>query len=148
MAKKPSAKQLAARRKFAKIMKSGGFKKKKSKSKTKSKSKSTRTRVRVITKVRKVRTMARRRTSRRSKSSSKGIMSTVKRFAKPIAIGLGTSAVLGLGAGAIGQPGLAQNKLINAGAAFVLGGPVAGGAALLLGGGGNLFGNGGGQQGI
>ena len=37
MAKKPSAKQLAARKKFAAIMKSGGFKKRKS-NKTKTKS--------------------------------------------------------------------------------------------------------------
>lgn len=99
---------------------------------------------RVIRKVSRKSIMTRRRrSSTRRTSKSSGVMGTVKRFAKPIAIGLGIPAVLAIAGGAIGNPGIANNRLINAAGAFVLGGPVAGGAALLLGGGGgSLFGNG------
>lgn len=98
---------------------------------------------RVITKVRPRRTMAKRRRSTSRKSSS-GVVGQVKRFAKPIAIGLGITGLMGIAGQALGQPALANNKLLGAGGAFLLGGPVAGGAALLLNGGlGNLFGGGG-----
>ena len=57
-----SAKQLAARRKFAKIMKSGGFKKRKSKSKSK-----TKTRTRTVTKIK---TVIKRKTNKGGKKRS------------------------------------------------------------------------------
>lgn len=99
---------------------------------------------RVITKVRTTRVMARRRRSTRKTSRSSGVVGQVKRFAKPIAIGLGITGLMGIAGQAIGQPALANNKLLGAGGAFLLGGPVAGGAALLLNGGlGSLFGGGG-----
>ena len=101
-------------------------------------------RTKVITKVQRVSRMARRRKTNRRSSKSAGVMGSVKRFAKPIAIGLGVPAVIGIAANAVGQPALAQNKLVSAAGAFILGGPIAGGAALLLGGGlGNIFGGGG-----
>ena len=87
--------------------------------------------------------MARRKTSTR-RSSTSGIVGQVKRFAKPVMIGLGAAATLGLIGQALGQPGLANNKLVNTGAAFLVGGPLAAGTTLFATGGlGNLFGGGG-----
>lgn len=143
--KKPSAKQLAARRKFSAIMKSGGFKKrsKSVKSRKRSSSKSrVKTRTRVITKIRRVRSMVKRRTS--SRRSSGLISPKIKSIGKAVAIGAGTGAAISLAGGLIGQPAIGRNPLISAVAAFVLGGPVAGGVALLTQGGlgslGGLFG--------
>ncbi len=145
------------RKQKVKVLASGKFRfvknsssSKSTKRKTSRKSRVTRRKVtRVINKIKPRRIMTKRRRSSTKRTSSKGIMSTVKRFAKPIAIGLGTGSVIAIAGNALGQPQLASNKLIGAGAAFLLGGPVAGGAALLLGGGlgglSNLFGGNGGN---
>jgi len=139
-----TAKQKAATRKLVALNKRRRGRKSSTIKRKRTKIRKGSRRTKVITKVRRVTSMARRRTSkRRSTSRSSGIVGTVKRFAKPIAIGLGVPAVVGIAGSAVGQPQLGGNKLLNAGAAFLLGGPVAGGAALLLGGGlGNLFGGG------
>ena len=96
MAKKPTAKQLAARKKFAAIMKSGGFKKKKSKSVKKSRSITTKTvrksRKRLLIKTKPRKTMARRRSMRRSVRRSSG---KIGGFFKGGMIG---KAVAGIGA--------------------------------------------------
>lgn len=134
--KKPSAKQLAARRKFSAIMKSGGFRKRKrtsTKRRSAPKRRISRTRTRVITKIRRVRSMVKRRTS--SRRSSGLIPPKVKSIGTKIAIGAGAGAALSLVGGLVGRPDIGRNGLIGAAAAFLLGGPIAGGAALLIGGG-------------
>ena len=135
MAKKPSAKQLAARKKFAAIMKSGGFKKKKSKSVKKSRSKTTK----IATKKRKSilirnkpkKTMARRRSMRRSvrRSSSK-----IGGFFKGGMIG---KAVAGIGAATLVGVVLNQvapqfSGIASPVAGFAAGGPIGGIASLLV----------------
>lgn len=136
------------RKQKVKVLSSGKFKfiknsatsVKRIKRRGKIKLKMTRTK-RVIRKVSVSRTMARRKRSAKRTSRSSGMIGQAKRFAKPIAIGLGITGLASIAGSAIGQPALGQNKLVNALGAFALGGPVAGGAALLLGGGlSNLFG--------
>ena len=153
-----SAKQLAARRKFARIMKSGGFKKKK-KGTTKGQVRKTARRAfegkrktttkRRITKTIKRRsaprkTMARRRTiTRRVSRKGRGIGSSLK-------TGVIGDVVKGIGAGSLVSlvmsrvaPGSSITPIASTGAAFLTGGIVGGAANLILSGGlslGGIFG--------
>ena len=136
-----SAKQLSARRKFARIMKSGGFKKRKTKSATK----------RRITKTIKRRSttrkpMARRRTiTRRVSRKGRGIGSSLK-------TGVIGDVVKGIGAGSLVSlvmsrvaPNSSITPIASTGAAFLTGGIVGGAANLILSGGlslGGIFGGG------
>ena len=155
-----SAKQLAARRKFARIMKSGGFKKKK-KGTTKGQVRKTARRAfegkrktttrRRITKTIKRRsaprkTMARRRTiTRRVNRKGRGIGSSLK-------TGVIGDVVKGIGAGSLVSlvmsrvaPNSSITPIASTGAAFLTGGIVGGAANLILSGGlslGGIFGGG------
>jgi len=155
-----SAKQLAARRKFARIMKSGGFKKKK-KGTTKGQVRKTARRAfegkrktttkRRITKTIKRRsaprkTMARRRTiTRRVSRKGRGIGSSLK-------TGVIGDVVKGIGAGSLVSlvmsrvaPNSSITPIASTGAAFLTGGIVGGAANLILSGGlslGGIFGGG------
>ena len=140
MAKKPTAKQLAARKKFAAIMKSGGFKKRKSnKTKTKSAKKRTIQVPKIATKKRKSilirnkpkKTMARRRSMKRSVRRSGG---KIGGFFKGGLIG---KAVAGIGAATL--VGVVMNQvapqfsgIASPVAGFAAGGPVGGIASLLV----------------
>ena len=142
-----SAKQLAARRKFARIMKSGGFKKKSKRTTTKAKRKTTTKRR--ITKTIKRRsaprkTMARRRTiTRRVSRKGRGIGSSLK-------TGVIGDVVKGIGAGSLVSlvmsrvaPNSSITPIASTGAAFLTGGIVGGAANLILSGGlslGGIFG--------
>jgi len=146
-----SAKQLAARRKFARIMKSGGFKKKKTKSGSRSTTKPKRKTAtkRRITKTIKRRsaprkTMARRRTiTRRVSRKGRGIGSSLK-------TGVIGDVVKGIGAGSLVSlvmsrvaPNSSITPIASTGAAFLTGGIVGGAANLILSGGlslGGIFG--------
>ncbi|MCP4437565.1 MAG: hypothetical protein GY810_01315 [Aureispira sp.] len=153
-----SAKQLAARKKFARIMKSGGFKKKK-KGTTKGQVRKTARRAfegkrktttkRRITKTIKRRsaprkTMARRRTiTRRVSRKGRGIGSSLK-------TGVIGDVVKGIGAGSLVSlvmsrvaPNSSITPIASTGAAFLTGGIVGGAANLILSGGlslGGIFG--------
>ena len=154
-----SAKQLAARRKFARIMKSGGFKKKK-KGTTKGMVRKTARRAfegkrksstkRRITKTIKRRsaprkTMARRTITRRVSRKSRGIGSSLK-------TGIIGDVVKGIGAGSLitlvmsrVAPNSSITPIASTGAAFLTGGIVGGAANLILSGGlslGGIFGGG------
>ena len=154
-----SAKQLAARRKFARIMKSGGFKKKK-KGTTKGMVRKTARRAfegkrktttrRRITKTIKRRsaprkTMARRTITRRVSRKSRGIGSSLK-------TGVIGDVVKGIGAGSLVSlvmsrvaPNSSITPIASTGAAFLTGGIVGGAANLILSGGlslGGIFGGG------
>ena len=156
-----SPKQLAARRKFARIMKSGGFKKKKKKGTTKGMVRKTARRAfegkrktttkRRITKTIKRRsaprkTMARRRTiTRRVSRKGRGIGSSLK-------TGVIGDVVKGIGAGSLVSlvmsrvaPNSSITPIASTGAAFLTGGIVGGAANLILSGGlslGGIFGGG------
>ena len=91
-----SAKQLAARRKFAKIMKSGGFKKRKSKSKSK-----TKTKTKTVTKIK---TVIKRKTNKGGKKRS-----SVKRNPLKSITGSKTLQKVALGVGG----GLIATSLVN-----------------------------------
>ena len=147
-----SAKQLAARKKFARIMKSGGFKKRKTKSAKipGSKKRKTTTTRRKTTTTNKRRTprksMVKRRTSirRRSSSMGRGIGSSLK-------TGVIGDVVKGIGAGSLVSlvmsrvaPNSSITPIAATGAAFLTGGIVGGAANLILTGGlsqlGGMFG--------
>ncbi len=144
-----TAKQLAARRKFARIMKSGGFKKKSKRTTTKAKRK-TATKRR-ITKTIKRRSaprkpMARRRTiTRRVSRKGRGIGSSLK-------TGVIGDVVKGIGAGSLVSlvmsrvaPNSSITPIASTGAAFLSGGIIGGAANLILSGGlslGGIFGGG------
>ena len=140
MAKRPSAKQLAARRKFTAIMKSGGFKKRKSKSRAPVVHRRTpkrRTTPRKVVKHVKRRTpMARHK--RRTPSRSRGFASKIPLINNPTfkkaAAGVGM-ATLGVTALALVAPSLAANPIVKP-AFALLGGDVVGLAAQLFVGGG------------
>jgi hypothetical protein len=113
-----SAKQLAARRKFAKIMKSGGFKKRKSKSKSK-----TKTKTKTVTKIK---TVIKRKTNKGKKKGS-----SVKR--NPLKSITGSSTIkkvaLGIGGGLLAttilstvMPNSSVAKFAAPAGAFALGG--------------------------
>ena len=150
-----SAKQLAARRKFARIMKSGGFKKKKTKSGSRSTSKPKRKTAtkRRITKTIKRRTttrkpMAKRRTRivRRSRSVGRGIGSSFKTgIIGDVVKGIGAGSLVGLVMARV-APNSSITPIASTGAAFLTGGLVGGAANLILSGGlnnlGGIFGGG------
>ena len=112
-----SAKQLAARKKFAKIMKSGGFKKRKSKTKTK-------TKTRTVTKIK---TVIKRKTNKGGKKRSsvkrslglKSITgsSTIKKVALGIGGGVMATAIL-----SAVMPNSSVAKFAAPAGAFALGG--------------------------
>ena len=143
-----SAKQLAARRKFARIMKSGGFKKKSKRTTTKAKRKTaTKRRITKTIKRRSAprKTMARRTITRRVSRKSRGIGSSLK-------TGVIGDVVKGIGAGSLVSlvmsrvaPGSSITPIASTGAAFLTGGIVGGAANLILSGGlslGGIFGGG------
>ena len=152
-----SAKQIAARKKFAAIMKSGGFKKRKSstakrkttKIRTIKRKKSSTTKRKSIQLKRaapRKRTMVKRRTriARRSRSVGRGIGSSLK-------TGVIGEVVKGIGAGSLVSlvmsrvaPNSSITPIAATGAAFLTGGIVGGAANLILSGGlsqlGGMFG--------
>ena len=144
-----SAKQLAARRKFARIMKSGGFKKKSKRTTTKAKRKTaTKRRITKTIKRRSAprKTMARRRTiTRRVSRKGRGIGSSLK-------TGVIGDVVKGIGAGSLVSlvmsrvaPNSSITPIASTGAAFLSGGIIGGAANLILSGGlslGGIFGGG------
>tara|TARA_Y100000385_G_scaffold40695_1_gene37892 strand:- start:2220 stop:2690 length:471 start_codon:yes stop_codon:yes gene_type:complete len=144
-----TAKQLAARRKFARIMKSGGFKKKSKRTTTKAKRKTaTKRRITKTIKRRSAprKTMARRRTiTRRVSRKGRGIGSSLK-------TGVIGDVVKGIGAGSLVSlvmsrvaPNSSITPIASTGAAFLTGGIVGGAANLILSGGlslGGIFGGG------
>ena len=143
-----TAKQLAARRKFARIMKSGGFKKKKTKSGSRSTSKPKRktSTKRRITKTIKRRTttkkpMAKRRMIRRRASrASRGIGSSLKTgIIGDVVKGIGAGSLVGLVMSRV-APNSTITPIASTGAAFLTGGIVGGAANLILTGGLNLGG--------
>ena len=146
-----SAKQLAARKKFARIMKSGGFKRKSTKKSGPKRRKSTTTR-------RKTTTTNRRRTPRKSMVKRR---STIRRRTSSMGRGIGSSlktgvigdVVKGIGAGSLVSlvmsrvaPNSSITPIAATGAAFLTGGIVGGAANLILSGGlsqlGGIFGGG------
>jgi len=150
--KMASAKQLAARKKFAAIMKSGGFKKRKTKTAKKSlrpQRKSSTTKRKSIQLKRaapRKRTMVKRRSSIRrvARRGSKGIGSSLK-------TGVIGDVVKGIGAGSLVSlvmsrvaPNSSITPIASTGAAFLSGGIVGGAANLILSGGlgqlGGIFG--------
>ena len=136
--------QVLANGKFKFVKNKGSSKAKPAKKRVKNTTK--RTPVKNKSKTRRTNNMGKRKSSKKSSGSTGGLMNSIKRIAKPAAVGLGAVSLLGLIA-----PGLAQNKLISTGAAFLIGGPVAGGTALLTSPGGlnlgGLLGGGGGSDG-
>ena len=139
-----TAKQLAARRKFARIMKSGGFKKKSKRTTTTKKRKTTSKRR--ITKTIKRRTttrkpMAKRRMIRRRASrASRGIGSSLKTgIIGDVVKGIGAGSLVGLVMSRV-APNSTITPIASTGAAFLTGGIVGGAANLILTGGLNLGG--------
>jgi len=146
-----SAKQLAARKKFARIMKSGGFKKRKTKAvkKTTTRKRKTTTTKRKSIQLKRAaprkRTMKRRSSIRRvARRGSKGIGSSLK-------TGVIGDVVKGIGAGSLVSlvmsrvaPGSSITPIASTGAAFLTGGLIGGAANLVLSGGlgqlGGIFG--------
>ncbi len=147
-----SSKQLAARKKFAAIMKSGGFKKRKTKAvkKTTTRKRKTTTTKRKSIQLKRAaprkRTMVKRRTriARRSRSVGRGIGSSLK-------TGVIGEVVKGIGAGSLVSlvmsrvaPGSSITPIASTGAAFLTGGLIGGAANLVLSGGlgqlGGIFG--------
>ncbi len=145
-------KQIAARKKFSRIMKSGGFKKNKTKSTKKNGPKKTKSAkpkrkpkaIKTTTKPK--RTMAKRRTRivRRTRSVGRGIGSSLK-------TGVIGEVVKGIGAGSLVSlvmsrvaPNSSITPIAATGAAFLTGGLVGGAANLILSGGlsnlGGIFG--------
>ena len=142
-----SAKQLAARKKFARIMKSGGFKRKSTK-KSSPKRRKTTTKRRITKTIKRRstprKTMARRRTiTRRVSRKGRGIGSSLK-------TGVIGDVVKGIGAGSLVSlvmsrvaPNSSITPIASTGAAFLTGGIVGGAANLILSGGlslGGIFG--------
>ena len=147
-----SAKQIAARKKFARIMKSGGFKKRKTKAvkKTTTRKRKTTTTKRKSIQLKRAaprkRTMVKRRSSIRrvARRGSKGIGSSLK-------TGVIGDVVKGIGAGSLVSlvmsrvaPNSSITPIASTGAAFLTGGIVGGAANLVLSGGlgqlGGIFG--------
>ena len=134
-----SAKQLAARKKFAAIMKSGGFKKRKTKAvkKTTTRKRKTTTTKRKSIQLKRAaprrRTMVKRRSRsirRRSSSMGRGIGSSLK-------TGMISDIIKGIGAGSlatlvVGRVAPQYAPIASIGAGFLAGGGIIGGAANLL----------------
>ena len=149
-----SAKQLAARRKFARTMKSGGFKKRKTKSAKipgiKKRKSATKRRITKTIKRRSAprKTMAKRRTRivRRSRSVGRGIGSSFKTgIIGDVVKGIGAGSLVGLVMSRV-APNSTITPIASTGAAFLTGGLVGGAANLILSGGlsnlGGIFGGG------
>ncbi len=153
-----TAKQLAARRKFARIMKSGGFKKKK-KGTTKGQVRKTARRAfegkrKTTTKRRITKTIKRRSASRKTMARRRTITRRVSRKSRGIGSSLKTGVigdvVKGIGAGSLVSlvmsrvaPNSSITPIASTGAAFLTGGIVGGAANLILSGGlslGGIFG--------
>lgn len=153
-----SAKQLAARRKFARIMKSGGFKKRKSSTKKGQVRKTARRafegKRKTTTKRRKT-TTTNRTTPRRSMVKRRSIRRRTSSFGRGIGSSLKTGVigdvVKGIGAGSLVSlvmsrvaPNSSVTPIAATGAAFLTGGIVGGAANLILTGGlsqlGGMFG--------
>jgi hypothetical protein len=153
-----SAKQLAARRKFARIMKSGGFKKKK-RGTTKGMVRKTARRAfegkrKTTTKRRVTKTIKRRSSTRKPMARRRSIRRTARRGSRGIGSSLKTGiigdVVKGIGAGSLVglvmarvAPNSSITPIASTGAAFLSGGLVGGAANLLLTGGlslGGIFG--------
>ena len=153
-----STKQLAARRKFARIMKSGGFKKKK-KGTTKGMVRKTARRAfegkrKTTTKRRITKTIKRRTTTRKPMARRRTITRRVSRKGRGIGSSLKTGVigdvVKGIGAGSLVSlvmsrvaPNSSITPIASTGAAFLTGGIVGGAANLILSGGlslGGIFG--------
>jgi hypothetical protein len=156
-----TAKQLAARKKFARIMKSGGFKKKK-KGTTKGQVRKTARRAfegkrKTATKKRNTKTIKRTSTTRKTMAKRRTITRRVSRTSRGIGSSLKTGVigdvVKGIGAGSLVSlvmsrvaPGSSITPIASTGAAFLTGGIVGGAANLILSGGlsqlGGIFGGG------
>ena len=155
-----TAKQLAARRKFARIMKSGGFKKKK-KGTTKGQVRKTARRAfegkrKTTTRRRITKTIKRRSTPRKTMARRRTITRRVSRKGRGIGSSLKTGVigdvVKGIGAGSLVSlvmsrvaPNSSITPIASTGAAFLTGGIVGGAANLILSGGlslGGIFGGG------
>ena len=153
-----SAKQLAARRKFARIMKSGGFKKKK-RGTTKGMVRKTARRAfegkrKTTNKRRVTKTIKRRSSTRKPMARRRSIRRTARRGSRGIGSSLKTGVigdvVKGIGAGSLVSlvmgrvaPNSSITPIASTGAAFLTGGIVGGAANLLLTGGlslGGIFG--------
>jgi hypothetical protein len=146
-----TAKQLAARRKFARIMKSGGFKKKKTKSGSRNTTKPKR---KTATRKRITKTIKRRTTTRKPMARRRTITRRVSRKGRGIGSSLKTGVigdvVKGIGAGSLVSlvmsrvaPNSSITPIASTGAAFLTGGIVGGAANLILSGGlslGGIFG--------
>jgi hypothetical protein len=152
-----TAKQLAARRKFARIMKSGGFKKRKTQSgRPKSAKKSSVKRRKTTTKRRITKTIKRRTAPRKPMARRRTITRRVSRKGRGIGSSLKTGVigdvVKGIGAGSLVSlvmsrvaPNSSITPIASTGAAFLTGGIVGGAANLILSGGlslGGIFGGG------
>jgi len=154
-----SAKQLAARRKFSRIMKSGGFKKRKSSTK---KGQVRKTARRAYTTKRKTTTTRRKTTTTNRRAPRKSMVkrrTTIRRRTSSMGRGIGSSlktgvigdVVKGIGAGSLVSlvmsrvaPDSSVTPIAATGAAFLTGGIVGGAANLILTGGlsqlGGMFG--------
>ena len=139
--KKPTAKQLAARKRFAKIMKSGGFKKKKTKTVKKTRSKTTKT-AKVKTKSVKRKSMARRKSRKSSSRRSRvgGILNNPT--LKKVMIGIGAGSLAGTVVGMVAPQFAPIAKPITA---LAVGGPIGAISSIVADGGlgmvGGLFGS-------
>jgi len=154
-----SAKQLAARRKFSRIMKSGGFKKRKSSTK---KGQVRKTARRAYTTKRKTTTTRRKTTTTNRRAPRKSMVkrrTTIRRRSSSMGRGIGSSlktgvigdVVKGIGAGSLVSlvmsrvaPSSSITPIAATGAGFLAGGIVGGAANLILTGGlsqlGGMFG--------
>jgi hypothetical protein len=147
-----SAKQLAARRKFAAIMKSGGFKKRKTKSLFKAtvpgiKKRKSLTTKRKSTPLKRAtprkRTMVKRRTkiARRSRNVGRGIGSSLKTgIIGEVVKGIGAGSLVGLVMSRV-APNSSITPIASTGAAFLAGGLTGGIAQVVLSGGLSSFGS-------
>lgn len=151
-----SAKQLAARKKFAAIMKSGGFKKRKSSTRPKVIAKKTTVKRRKTTTTKRKSIQLKRAAPRRRVMKRR---SSIRRVARRGSKGIGSSlktgvigdVVKGIGAGSLVSlvmsrvaPNSSITPIASTGAAFLTGGIVGGAANLILSGGlgqlGGIFG--------
>ena len=150
-----SKKQLAARKKFAAIMKSGGFKKKKTKTVAKSRSKVTKTAIRrrKTTPINKTKTKRKTMVSRRKTRYTRRARSSGLKIGNSLKTGIIGEVVKGIGAGSL--VGMVLNRVMpdsnitpiaSTAAAFLAGGVTGGAAQVVLSGGlsslGGLFGGG------
>ena len=144
-----TAKQLAARRKFSAIMKSGGFKKRKTKTAKKSsvQKRKTTTTKRKSTPLKRAsprkRTMVKRRTrvARRARSSGLKIGSSLKTgIIGEVVKGIGAGSLVGMVMSRV-MPNSAITPIASTGAAFLAGGVTGGIAQVILSGGLSSFGS-------